>query len=178
MNPRPLDYKSSALPAELLRRVLRCSMTRLKPPQDFWEMLKQEDDSERSMRSMSSDWNILISGWACTLVGTGILFTIPEPTGLLIGTPLLLAGFPLLLVALSRGRQASDVMADPNWSPSPESLPEAGRVMYRVDTSLDKPIRTSILCGACGEVEWVDGKKPLSHICTGCGILLWNEEED
>jgi len=75
----------------------------------------------------------------------------PEPTGLLVGTPLLIAGFPLLLVALSRGRQASEEKADPNWSPSPESLPDAGRVMYRVDTSLDEPIRTSILCGACGE---------------------------
>ena len=130
------------------------------------------------MRSMSSDWNILISGWACTLIGTGIIFTMSEPTGLLVGTPLLIAGFPLLLVALARGRQASGEQADPNWSPSPESLPDAGRVMYRVDTSLDEPIRTSILCGACGEVDWVEGKKPLRHICTGCGILLWNEEEE
>ncbi len=102
----------------------------------------------------------------------------PEPTGLLVGTPLLIAGFPLLLVALSRGRQASEEKADPNWSPSPESLPDAGRVMYRVDTSLDEPIRTSILCGACGEVGWADGKKPLRYICAGCGILLWNEEEE
>lgn len=130
------------------------------------------------MRSMSAGWNILISGWACTLIGTGILFTMPEPTGLLVGTPLLIAGFPLLLVALSRGRQASEEKADPNWSPSPGSLPDAGRVMYRVDTSLDEPIRTSILCGACGKVEWVDGKKPLRYICRGCEILLWNEEEE
>lgn len=130
------------------------------------------------MRGTHSDWNILISGWVCTLIGTGILFTTPEPTGLLVGTPLLIAGFPLLLVALSRGRQASVEQADPNWSPSPESLPDAGRVMYRVDTSLDEPIRTSILCGACGEVDWVEGKKPLRHICTGCEILLWNEEEE
>ena len=130
------------------------------------------------MRSVSSGWNILISGWACTLIGTGILFTMPEPTGLLVGTPLLIAGFPLLLVALSRGRQASEEKADPNWSPSSESLPDAGRVMYRVDTSLDEPIRTSILCGACGEVGWADGKKPLRYICAGCGILLWNEEEE
>ena len=127
---------------------------------------------------MYSGWNILISGWACTLIGTGIIFTMSEPTGLLVGTPLLIAGFPLLLVALSRGRQASGEQADPNWSPSSEYLPDAGRVMYRVDTSLDEPIRTSILCGACGEVDWVEGKKPLRHICTGCGIFLWNEEEE
>ena len=176
MNPRPLDYKSSALPAELLRRVLRYDTPRLKPPQDIWEMLKHGGGTGESMRSMSSDWNILISGWACTLIGTGIIFTMSEPTGLLVGTPLLIAGFPLLLVALSRGRQASGEQADPNWSPPPESLPDAGRVMYRVDTSLDEPIRTSILCGACGEVDWVEGKKPLRHICIGCGILLWNEE--
>ncbi|MBJ09464.1 MAG: hypothetical protein CMB63_05590 [Euryarchaeota archaeon] len=141
-------------------------------------MLKHGGGTGESMRSMSSDWNILISGWACTLIGTGIIFTMSEPTGLLVGTPLLIAGFPLLLVALSRGRQLSGKQADPNWSPSPESLPDAGRVMYRVDTSLDEPIRTSILCGACGEVDWVEGKKPLRHICTGCGILLWNEEEE
>ena len=29
--------------------------------------------------------------------------------------------------------------------------------MYRVDY-LDEPIRTSILCGSCGHVEWVEGK--------------------
>ena len=43
--------------------------------------------------------------------------------------------------------------ADPNWAPSPETLPEAGRVMFRVDTTLDDPIRTSVLCGACGNLS-------------------------
>jgi len=27
-------------------------------------------------------------------------------------------------------------------------------------------------------VGWADGKKPLRYICAGCGILLWNEEEE
>ena len=130
------------------------------------------------MANDSIGWNLLIAGWSCTLLGTGLVFTLPDPMGVLVGSPLLIAGFPLLLMALSRGRSQMDRDADPNWAPSPETLPEAGRVMFRVDTTLDDPIRTSVLCGACGNLEWVDGGKPRAFRCPVCAIDLWNQEEE
>ncbi len=123
-------------------------------------------------------WNLLISGWICTLLGTALVFALPQTMGLMTGTPLLLAGMPLLLIALSRGRRTSSFEADPEWAPTAETLPNAGRVMYRVDTSLDRPIRTSILCGACAKLGWVEGPKPVRYTCAGCGTNLWNNEEE
>jgi ribosomal protein S27AE len=64
-----------------------------------------------------------------------------------------------------------------NWLPAAEQLPDAGRVMYRVDTTLDEPIRSSILCGPCGTVTTIDGHKPSEYACPKCGIRLWQEEE-
>ena len=66
-----------------------------------------------------------------------------------------------------------------SWAPDAEELaPGAGgSIMYRVDTTLDKPIRTSILCGACGHLEWNEGPKPDSYACVECGQALWEEEE-
>ena len=65
------------------------------------------------------------------------------------------------------------------WAPDSNYLQDAGRPMYRIDTTLTSPTRTSILCGKCRHIEWVEGKKPTSYSCINCGILLWenNEEE-
>lgn len=147
-------------PNEILRR--SCSKAPLPPP----------------MASGSMGWNLLIAGWSCTLLGTTLVFTLPEPMGLLVGSPLLVAGFPLLMIAFSVGRSDMARSADPNWAPSTETLPDAGRVMFRVDTTLDTPIRTSILCGACGNLEWVNGGKPGRFTCPSCSRELWKQEEE
>jgi hypothetical protein len=49
--------------------------------------------------------------------------------------------------------------------------------MYRVDTTLDEPKRSSILCGPCGTVTLVEGPKPNGYTCPACSIQLWQEEE-
>ena len=48
---------------------------------------------------------------------------------------------------------------------------------YRVDVTLDEPIRTSILCGVCGHVEVLDGSRPSAFTCPSCSTSLWDEEE-
>jgi hypothetical protein len=63
-----------------------------------------------------------------------------------------------------------------SWTPDASLLPDAGRAMYRVDTTLNEPIRTSILCGKCGNIVWVEGRKPSIFSCNNCNILLWEEE--
>ena len=65
-----------------------------------------------------------------------------------------------------------------NWTPSEEKLPDAGRFMYRVDVTMDEPIRSTILCGPCGNLETVDGTKPNEYSCPACGRLLWANEEE
>jgi transposase len=50
--------------------------------------------------------------------------------------------------------------------------------MFRIDTTLDEPIRTSILCGRCANIEWVEGKKPKNFTCPSCGTELWVSEEE
>ena len=46
------------------------------------------------------------------------------------------------------------------WKPSMEKLPDAGRFMYRVDVTMDEPVKSTILCGPCGNLETVDGSRP------------------
>ena len=50
--------------------------------------------------------------------------------------------------------------------------------MFRIDTTLDEPIRTSILCGRCAEITWIEGRKPKTFTCPSCGIDLWKSEEE
>jgi hypothetical protein len=65
-----------------------------------------------------------------------------------------------------------------SWAPERATMPDAGRVMYRVDSTLDEPIRTSVLCGRCANLEWIDGLKPTIFQCPGCKTILWNSEEE
>ena len=67
-----------------------------------------------------------------------------------------------------------------DWIPEVGKLPEGaeGSVMYRVDTTLDDPIRTSVLCGRCGELTWTDGKRPRKFSCPNCDTLLWDKPEE
>ena len=64
------------------------------------------------------------------------------------------------------------------WNPDLSKLPEAGKIMYRVDVTLDKPTITTILCGRCGKLSKVNGPKPISFECNNCNIVLWSDEEE
>ena len=64
------------------------------------------------------------------------------------------------------------------WLPTSEGMPEAGRVMYRVDTTIDQPFTTSILCGSCAHIEVVKGKRPQTYTCVSCERFLWLDEEE
>ena len=124
--------------------------------------------------------NMVISAWACLILGAGIIFgTNGDTFALAVGAPVSIAGAMLLFFALG---MPSEAAVDPEelaaWAPDAVKMPDAGRVMYRVDTSLDAPIRTSILCGRCGHLEWVDGRKPAEYDCVGCSTMLWVAEEE
>ena len=89
-----------------------------------------------------------------------------------------LFGIVFFLVGMSLSRQVGlSPEAVAQWSPDGEMLPDAGRVMYRVDVTLDEPVRSSIRCGSCGHVELVMGGKPSSFTCPNCNKPLWEEEE-
>ena len=89
-----------------------------------------------------------------------------------------LFGIVFFIVGMSMNRQVGlSPEAIAGWQPEGETLRDAGRFMYRVDVTLDEPIRSSILCGACGHVHVQDGSKPSSFTCPNCGVQLWEEEE-
>ena len=105
----------------------------------------------------------------------------PGVEGLIFAGPAGFVGCAMLVWAISireepQGMSEKDIS---KWAPEAEALsPGAGgSVMYRVDTTLDEPVRTSILCGACGHLEWVEGIRPAQYACTECEIPLWEEEE-
>ena len=133
-----------------------------------------------AMRPGSSKVNTVLAAWACLILGGGIALTSDASEfALATAVPLVIAGAVLLMIGLGMEDEGS---SDPNsvadWEPDSSKLPDAGRVMFRVDTTLDSPIRTSILCGRCGKVDWIEGRKPKSHNFIECDILLWESEEE
>ncbi|HIM13987.1 MAG: hypothetical protein CXX69_04865 [Candidatus Thalassarchaeum betae] len=124
--------------------------------------------------------NTVLAAWSCIALGSGVFLTSGEsPFALAVAAPLAIAGIALLIAGLG---MAGEENVDPEevaaWEPEAGKMPDAGRVMYRVDTTLESPVRTSILCGRCGGVDWVDGPKPKSHSCSECETLLWESEEE
>ena len=124
--------------------------------------------------------NTVLAAWACIVLGSGIILTSgASPFALTVAAPLAIAGVVLLFVGLG---MAVEENVDPDkvaaWEPEAGKMPDAGRVMYRVDTTLEDPVRTSILCGRCGRLDWVEGPKPKSHACSECDTLLWESEEE
>ena len=122
----------------------------------------------------------MLAAWSCIALGSGVFLTSGEsPFALAVAAPLAIAGIALLIAGLG---MAGEENVDPEevaaWEPEAGKMPDAGRVMYRVDTTLESPVRTSILCGRCGGVDWVDGPKPKSHSCSECETLLWESEEE
>ena len=121
--------------------------------------------------------NFLLSGWVCIILGASISIAIPDSLGLMLAIPLGIAGIILLIIGM-RSDPEERVNLDEmrSWAPDEGPMREAGRVMYRIDTLLDPPIRSTIKCGSCGKVEWVDGGKPKSWSCPHCKTQLWEEE--
>ena len=124
--------------------------------------------------------NIIISGWVCIILGSLLLFSSGESSLVLsFAAPVSVLGLILLILGLMYKDEGSinpeEILS---WEPDKTEMPESGRVMYRVDTTLIKPIRTSILCGKCGNIYWNEGVKPKSFDCPDCLITLWHEEEE
>jgi len=124
--------------------------------------------------------NTVLAAWVCIALGSGIILSSGiSAFALAVAVPLAIAGIVLLVVGLG---MVAEENADPEkvaaWEPDSTKMPDAGRVMYRIDTTLEPPIRTSVLCGRCGNIDWVDGLKPKTHSCISCSTLLWESEEE
>ena len=118
--------------------------------------------------------NFLITGFVCIFFGASLSVANLGPMALTVG----LFGIVFFVVGMSMGRQVGlSPEAIAEWVPGSEQLRDAGRFMFRVDVTLDEPIRSSILCGPCGHVHVQDGPKPDAFTCPNCGVQLWEEEE-
>tara|TARA_Y100000590_G_scaffold81972_1_gene91278 strand:- start:3475 stop:3879 length:405 start_codon:yes stop_codon:yes gene_type:complete len=133
-----------------------------------------------AIRPGSRKVNTVLAAWVCLILGGGIALTsTASDFALATAAPLALAGAVMLLFGLSMdGEGEVDPESVADWEPDSSKMPDAGRVMFRVDTTIEPPIRTSILCGGCGKVDWVDGRKPKVHTCSECDTLLWESEEE
>lgn len=118
--------------------------------------------------------NMLIAALICIVSGAFLSVAGLYAMGGTIGV----SGVVLFLVGMTMTSNRTMTLEEiEHWQPSAEQLPDAGRVMYRVDVTLDEPIRSTVLCGPCGTVTAVDGPKPVAFQCPKCGIDLWDEEE-
>ena len=119
--------------------------------------------------------NFLISG--IVLIIFGALFSLG--VNIVMGAVVGLSGIVCFIVGMS---VPSDMGMSPeaieNWKPSMEKLPDAGRFMYRVDVTMDEPIKSTILCGPCGHLETIDGTRPVEYTCPASRRQLWSDEEE
>ena len=94
--------------------------------------------------------NFLITGFVCIFFGASMSVANLGPMAMTVG----LFGVVFFVVGMSMGRQTGlSPEAIAGWTREGEMLPDAGRFMFRVDVTLDEPIRSSILCGPCGHVH-------------------------
>ncbi|MGY8734853.1 MAG: hypothetical protein ACKVHN_02255 [Candidatus Poseidoniales archaeon] len=119
--------------------------------------------------------NFILSGIICIVFGAFFsvagIFTLAGTIGI--------SGLLLFIIGMSTKSDYSMSKKEiREWLPSSEGMPEAGRVMYRVDTTIDKPITTSILCGSCAHIEVLSGKRPQTYTCVSCERFLWLDEEE
>ena len=120
--------------------------------------------------------NLLLSGLVLILLGPFLVFS-GDPLLGASGVPISVAGIALLMWGSARSRTVNcPRRPSPPGDPSTEDLAHDARIRYRVDTTLDHPIRTTVLCGACGHVDLVEGGRPATHACSACHRLLWEEE--
>ncbi len=119
--------------------------------------------------------NFILSGVVCIMFGAFFsvarIFALAGTVGI--------SGVLLFIIGMSiKSEMGLSKKEIREWLPASEGMPEAGRVMYRVDTTIDEPITTSILCGACAHIEVVKGKKPQTYTCVSCQKFLWLDEEE
>ena len=122
--------------------------------------------------------NTIISAWLCIAIGSGLTLSDGSTFSLGLSVPLSIGGVILLVVGIAMGNDAEKFSLNEEWEPSAIELRDAGRPMFRVDTTLDEPIRTSILCGRCAKITWKEGRKPKTFTCPYCGVDLWKSEEE
>jgi len=117
--------------------------------------------------------NLLLSAIICIIIGAMASVAGVHVIGVSVG----IGGVILFIVGMT---MKSDLGMSPQsiaeWTPDASMLPEAGRVMYRVDVTMDKPKRTSIMCGACSNIDLIEGNRPSTWTCKNCETLLWEEE--
>lgn len=122
--------------------------------------------------------NLAISGWACIVIESGIILSSgTSGLSLAIAAPISISGIVLLMAAIGMSNEEGISIEEIHaWSPEEDLLPDAGGPMYRIDTTLIDPIRTTILCGRCGNLEMIEGHRPSMYRCEICEVDLWEEE--
>lgn len=129
--------------------------------------------------SSNRQLNIVISAWICIALGTSLHLYDASAFSMSLSVPLSIGGIILLIIGISISDDDGKIgLEEEVWVPDASKMPDAGRPMFRIDTTLDEPFRTSILCGRCANIELVKGKKPTNFTCPSCGTSLWNSEEE
>ena len=122
--------------------------------------------------------NLLISGMLCIAIGGAVSAggNALLPFGITVG----ILGICLFLCGFSTKPDESGWTQEEvdSWRPKATTMADAGRVMYRVDTTLYEPKMTTVLCGSCGHITDVEGGRPNFFECENCGILLWETLEE
>ena len=123
--------------------------------------------------------NLLISSIICIAIGSTLIMYDETAAGSYVGAPIALAGILFFIAGMSmRPKEKSWSNEEiSQWKPAEEVLADAGRVMYRIDTTLDDPKITTILCGSCTQITEISGIKPAQFVCPICKSMLWEEEE-
>ena len=123
------------------------------------------------MRGMKE--NLLLSSIICIIIGAMASVAGVYAIAVSVG----FGGVILFILGMSmKSKLGMSPKAIAEWTPDASMLPEAGRVMYRVDVTMDKPKRTTIMCGVCSNIDLIDGGKPNTWTCKNCETLLWEEE--
>ena len=87
--------------------------------------------------------NLILSGMICIAFGAFLSVGGVLSMGAVIGV----SGVLLFIVGMSTPSQRTMTEQDiAAWKPSAEQLPDANRIMYRVDVTIDEPKKTTILC--------------------------------
>ena len=107
--------------------------------------------------------NFLISG--IVLIVLGALFSLGVNSAM--GGVMGISGILCFIIGMSvPSEMEMSREAIANWQPSMERLPDAGRFMYRVDVTLDEPIKSTILGAAFSPPD------PLSLFLVAVPIIL------